>query len=72
MTSRFGTFHLLTVLAVENRVFQKVGEYPDQVPYLVVWKDLLTNPLSWVKSCLLPLTNVTLPTEIMPALLAKE
>lgn len=60
------------VLAVENKVFQKAGKYPDQVPYIVVWKDLVTSLPPWVKSFLLPLTNVTLPTETMPALLAKE
>jgi hypothetical protein len=72
MANRFGIFHLLTVLAVESKVFQKVGEYPDQVPYILVWKDLVTNPLPWVKSCLLPLTYATLPPETMPVLLAKE
>ena len=63
MANRFGIFHLLRVLAVESKVLQKVGDYPDQVPYILVWKDLVTNPLPWVKSCLLPLTYVTLPPE---------
>lgn len=67
-----GTFHFPMVLVVENKVFQKARENPDQVPYIVVWKHLFVNPPPWVKSFLLPLTNVTLFPETMPALMAKE
>lgn len=36
-----GTFHLPTVLATEERIFQKAHGHPD--PYIVVWKNLLTT-----------------------------
>lgn len=55
-----GTFTLPTVLAVEDRVFQKGQGHPEQVPYITVWKDLVANSPLWVKSFLLPLTNAFL------------
>lgn len=54
-----GTFYLSTVLVVEDKVLQKVQGHPEQVPYIVVWEDFVANPLSWVKSFLLPLTKDT-------------
>lgn len=48
------TFRLPTMLAVEDKVFQKAGRHPDQVPYIIVWKDLVTNPPPWIKTFLLP------------------
>lgn len=56
----------------ENKVFQKVQGHPEQVPQIVVWKDLVANLPPWVKSFLLPQTNVILSTETMPALMAEE
>ena len=52
-----GTIHLPTVLAVEDKVFQKAQGHPEQVPYIVVWKDLVANPPALVRSFLLPLTS---------------
>lgn len=67
-----GNFHLPTVLAVEDKVFQKVQGYPEQVPCIVVWKDLVANLLPWVKSFLLPFSSATLPPGTIPALMAEE
>ncbi|XP_060222455.1 uncharacterized protein LOC132647100 isoform X3 [Meriones unguiculatus] len=52
-----GTFHLPTVLAVEDKVFQKACGHPDQVPYIVVWKNLVTHPPPWIKPFLIPTNN---------------
>lgn len=49
-----GTFHLPIVLLVGDKVFQKAQGHTDQDPYIVVQKDLVTNPLPWVKSFLFP------------------
>lgn len=49
-----GTFHLPMVLAVENKVFLKARGHPDQVPYIVVWKDLVVNPPPWVNPLYYP------------------
>ena len=37
------------MLAVEDMVCLKTHEHPDQVPYIVVWKDLVINLPPWVK-----------------------
>jgi hypothetical protein len=39
-----GTFHLPTVLVVEDKIFQKAQGHPDQVPYIEVRKDLTIKP----------------------------
>lgn len=67
-----GMFHLPTVLAVEDRVFQKTQGHPEQLPYIVVWKDLVANPPPWMRSFLLPLTNATLPLGTMSVLMAEQ
>ena len=60
------------MLAVEDKVFQKAQGHPEQFPCILVWKDLVANPPPWMKSFLLPLTNITFPPETMPALKAEE
>lgn len=44
-----GTFDLNLILTVKSKVFQQQGGHPDQVPYIIVWQDLVQNPPSWVK-----------------------
>ena len=67
-----GTIHLPTVLAVEDKVFQKAQGHPEQVPYITVWKDLVAKPPLWVKSFLLLPTNAFLLPGTMPALMTNE
>lgn len=44
-----GAFNLSLVLAVKRIVFQEVGGHPDQIPYIIVWQDLVQDPPPWVK-----------------------
>nr|AGP25479.1 gag protein [Mus caroli] len=44
-----GAFNLPLIFAVRRIVFQEVGGHPDQVPYVIVWQDLVYNPPPWVK-----------------------
>lgn len=44
-----GTFDLTVIFAVKHLVFQKPGGHPDQVPYIIVWQDLVQDPPPWVK-----------------------
>lgn len=43
-----GAFNLSLIFAVKCLVFQEVGGHPDQVPYVIVWQDLVQNPPPWV------------------------
>uniref|UniRef100_A0A673V210 CCHC-type domain-containing protein n=1 Tax=Suricata suricatta TaxID=37032 RepID=A0A673V210_SURSU len=51
-----GTFHLPIIEAIEERVYQRMGGHPGQIPYIVVWKDLVPNPPIWVKPFLPPVS----------------
>ena len=41
-----GTFNLQVIIAVEERVFRPgSSRHPNQVPYIVTWKNLMENLL---------------------------
>ena len=44
-----GNFNLSLISAVKRIVFQASGGHPDQVPYIIVWEDLVQNLTSWVR-----------------------
>ncbi|MEJ1283826.1 hypothetical protein NN561_014801 [Cricetulus griseus] len=44
-----GTFNLSIISAVKQIIFQATGGHPDQVPYIIVWQDLVQNPPPWMK-----------------------
>lgn len=46
------SFNLILIKAIEGIVFRPQGRYPDHIPYIVIWCDLVQNPPSWVKSFL--------------------
>uniref|UniRef100_A0A8C9CQV4 Gag polyprotein n=1 Tax=Phocoena sinus TaxID=42100 RepID=A0A8C9CQV4_PHOSS len=44
-----GTFCLPIVLKIKSRVFLPGKEgHPDQIPYILVWQDLVENPPPWM------------------------
>ncbi|XP_042795235.1 proline-rich protein 36-like [Panthera leo] len=48
-----GTFCLPVVLKVKSRIFLPGKEgHPDQIPYILVWQDLVENPPPWMASFL--------------------
>ena len=51
-----GTFNLQVIKAVEERVFRPGSlRHPDQVPYIVTWKNLVEEPHSpCIKAFLFP------------------
>lgn len=56
-----GAFDLPLVIAVKKVVFQFTeGGHPDQVPYILVWLDLVQNPSPWVKLWILEQPETTL------------
>lgn len=45
-----GIFNLSIILQVKDRVcLPEPGGHPDQVPYILIWEDLVRNPPVWVK-----------------------
>lgn len=48
------------------------GETETSRTYIVIWKDSVANPLPWVTSFLLPLTNASSPPGKMSALVTEE
>ncbi|MEJ1288508.1 hypothetical protein NN561_019539 [Cricetulus griseus] len=44
-----GTFNLSLISAIKRIIFQASGGHPDQVPYIIVWEDLVQNPTPWVR-----------------------
>jgi hypothetical protein len=44
-----GTLNLPIIYAVKCIVFQNPGGHPDQVPYILVWQDLVQNLPPWLK-----------------------
>ena len=51
--------HLPIIYAVKCLVFQTPGGYPDQVPYILVWQDLVRNPPPWVRPWISRTPSVT-------------
>ena len=52
---REGTFHLPIILQVKAVIFRdKPDGHPDQVPYILVWQDMIENSPPWLKPFLLP------------------
>ena len=52
---REGTFHLPRILQVKAVIFRdKPDGHPDQVPYILVWQDMIENSPPWLKPFLLP------------------
>lgn len=44
-----GSFSLTPILLVKQRVFRTgPGSHSDQIPYILVWEDLVSNPPHWV------------------------
>lgn len=54
-----GTFNLSLIFAVKRLVFQETGGHPDQIPYVIVWQDLVQDPPPWVKPWAVGLPGVT-------------
>ena len=44
-----GTFDLGTVHQVRDIIFRPRIRHPDQVPYIIVWENIILCPLPWVK-----------------------
>lgn len=47
-----GTFDLPTIRRVRSVVSHPKTGYPDQLPYIILWQDLVENPPSWIKHSL--------------------
>lgn len=61
-----GTFNLPIIFAVKRVVFQATGGHPDQVPYIVVWQDLVQNPPPWMKPWTLGMETATVVMAAKP------
>ena len=48
-----GTFDLRTVWRVREIIRPRNG-HPDQVPYVLVWEDLIVSPTPWIQPFLPP------------------
>ena len=47
---REGTFHLPIILQVKAVIFRdKPDCHSDQVPYILIWQDMIKNPPPWLK-----------------------
>ena len=43
--------YLPVIMTVEGRTFsQGPHGHPDQVPYIITWKNLVEDPPSWIKA----------------------
>ena len=52
---REGTFHLPIILQVKAVIFRdKPDGHSDQVPYILVWQDMIENPPSLAKTIFTP------------------
>ena len=49
-----GTFDLRTVRRVREIILRPRSEHPDQIPYILVWEDLIISPPLWIKPFLPP------------------
>ncbi|XP_047558755.1 uncharacterized protein LOC125084874 [Lutra lutra] len=57
---REGTFQLPIILQVKAVIFrEKPHGHPGQIPYILVWQDMIENPPSWLKPFLLPKAEPT-------------
>ena len=65
-----GTFHLPIILQVKTVIFRdKPDGHSDQVPYILIWQDMIENPPPWLKPFLPPKAG---PTEILALQKAKK
>ena len=44
-----GTFDVSTVRRVWEIIFRPQSGHPDQVPYILVWEDLIVSPTPWIQ-----------------------
>ena len=44
-----GTFDLKTVRRVREIILRPQSRHPDQVPYILVWEDLIVSPTPWIQ-----------------------
>lgn len=49
-----GTFDLPTIRRVRSVVSHPKTGYPDQLPYIIMWQDLVENPPFWLKHFVAP------------------
>lgn len=57
-----GTFSLDKIKAIKSKVFHAgYHGHPDQIPYALVWEDIVTSPPLWVKPFLSLLAGSNLP-----------
>ncbi|ERE83902.1 neutral cholesterol ester hydrolase 1-like protein [Cricetulus griseus] len=61
-----GTFNLSLISAVKRIIFQASGGHPDQVPYIIVWEDLVQNPTPWVRPWTTGAETVTVAVAAKP------
>nr|XP_055200985.1 uncharacterized protein LOC129522712 [Nyctereutes procyonoides] len=65
-----GTFHLPIILQVKTVIFRDEPDgHSDQVPYILIWQDMMENPPPWLKPFLPPKAG---PTEILALQKAKK
>ncbi|XP_043732525.1 proline-rich protein 36-like [Cervus elaphus] len=60
-----GTFDLRTVRRVQEIILRPQSGHPDQVPYILVWEDLIVSPTPWIQPFLPP--QAAAATEILVA-----
>ena len=67
-----GTFSLPIIQAVREKVLAPgPSGHPDQTPYILVWQDLVENPLAWLRPFIpQPFTSPS-PTSSIPEVLVE-
>ena len=60
-----GTLDLRTVWRVREIILRPRSGHPDQVPYILVWEDLIVSPTPWIQPVLPP--QAAAATEILLA-----
>ena len=60
-----GTFDLRTVRRVREIILRPRSRHPDQVPYILVWEDLIVSLTPWIQPFLPP--QAAAATEILVA-----
>lgn len=59
------TFDLSTILGIKGKVFEKSSHgHLDQIPYILTWERLASDPPGWVSPFLSVKKNVTLPLPV--------
>ena len=68
-----GTFSLPIIQAVREKVLAPgPSGHPDQTPYILVWQDLVENPLAWLRPFIpQPFTSPS-PTLSIPQVLVTQ